>query len=288
MENTLQNEKSAKNIVKIALKTLLDCFIGLMLILVSIFALFPSFSLKINQTLGLKKVQEYNYQMIYDRSGNLADLYNLILYEEKLNHTQKELVCLNEMLASEDYKQFCDAMDEASIKRVGDKKLIPYSANVNGYLVGRKVQCLYMLGSKNVQSFVYEQTKNGKYKEYSFAVYVDLIASDKTLTTEQKRIVLDDFIELSELDTQKATLVSMEELVKNKIDGLKSLIELKSTSENDKLIFTYELMRFYGANASLYEILSTGANLTEDEKKGYENKHETNLNHYNELKTQLS
>lgn len=286
MDSSLQNEKSAKNIVKIALKTLLDCFIGLMLILASIFALFPKFSLKINQTLGLKRVQEYNYQMIYDRSGNIADLYNLIIYEEKLNNTQKELVCLNEILARDDYNEFCDGIDEASIKRVDDKKLIPYSANVNGYLVGRKVQCLYLLDSKNVQSFVYEQTKNGKYKEYSFAVYVDLVASDKSLTTEQKRLILEDFIGLSELDTEKATLVSMEELVKNKIEGLKSLIEIES-DENNKLIFTYELMRFYGANASLYEILSSGENLTEAEKASYEKKQQINLNHYNELKTQL-
>lgn len=286
MENMLQNEKNAKNIAKITLKTLLDCFIGLMLILASIFALFPKFSLKINQTLGLKRVQEYNYQMIYDRSGNIADLYNLIIYEEKLNQTQKELICLNEILVRDDYKQFCDSMDEASMKRVSDKKLIPYSANVNGYLVGRKVQCLYLLGSKNVQSFVYKQTKNGKYKEYSFAVYVDLVVRDKSFTDEQKSLILSDFIEMQEIDEESGNLVSMEELVKNKIDGLKSLIDI-GNDKNDKLIFTYELMRFYGANASLYEILSKRTNISESEKERFEDKYQINLNYYNELKTSL-
>lgn len=287
MENTLKEENLTKKTVKIALKMLLDCFVGLMVAFVSIFAIFPKFSLKINQALGLKRVQEYNYQMIYDRSGNIADLYNLIIFEEELEKTNKELICLNEILTRNDYDDFCKAMDEASIKKINNKKLIPYSANVNGYLVGRKVYCLYSLGSKNVQSFVYQQTKNSKYKEYSFAVYVDLVVGDENLTAEQKEIILSEFIDLQELDTEKAQLVSMKELVKNKIDGLNSLIKLESTSENNKLIFTYELMRFYGANASLYEILSKGANISEDDKKEYEEKQQINLNHYNEMKAKL-
>lgn len=275
MDKTLNNEKDVKNIAKIALKTFLDCFIGLMLILCSIFVLFPKFSLKINQTLGLAKVQEYNYQLIYKRSDNIADLYNVIICEENLGKTKKELNYLNEILARNDYQDFCKAMDNATISKLNDKKLIASTANVNGYLTARKVYCLYSLNSKNVESFVYQQTKSGKYKEYTFAVFVDLIVGDTNLTKSQKKELLSEFIVLSELDVENSKLISMEDLVEAKVAGLVSLVDNKNTTENDKLVYKYELMRYYGANVSLYEIL------------GDEGKQESNLNLYNNLKSQI-
>ncbi len=275
MDKTLNNEKDVKNIAKIALKTFLDCFIGLMLILCSIFVLFPKFSLKINQTLGMEKVQEYNYQLIYKRSDNIADLYNVIICEENLGKTKKELNYLNEILARNDYQDFCKAMDNATISKLNDKKLIASTANVNGYLTARKVYCLYSLNSKNVESFVYQQTKSGKYKEYTFAVFVDLIVGDTNLTKSQKKELLSEFIVLSELDVENSKLISMEDLVEAKVAGLVSLVDNKNTTENDKLVYKYELMRYYGANVSLYEIL------------GDEGKKESNLNLYNNLKNQI-
>lgn len=275
MDKTLNNEKDMKNIAKIALKTLLDCFIGLMLILCSIFVLFPKFSLKINQTLGLTKVQEYNYQLIYKRSNNIADLYNVIICEENLGKTEKELTYLNEILARSDFQDFCKAMDNATISKLNDNKLIASTANVNGYLTARKVYCLYSLNSKNVESFVYQQTKSGKYKEYTFAVFVDLVVGDTILTQSQKKELLSEFIVLSEFDVENSKLISMEKLVETKIAGLVSLVDNKNTSENDKLVYKYELMRYYGANASLYEIL------------GDADKQESNLILYNNLKSQI-
>ena len=50
--------------LKTGLKTLLNCFIGIMFILSFIFVVTPRFSLKVNNVLGLDKVKELNYQMI--------------------------------------------------------------------------------------------------------------------------------------------------------------------------------------------------------------------------------
>lgn len=274
MKSQLVEEKNVKKLAKIAIKTLIDCFVGLMLIICFIFVLFPKFSLKMHQSLGMEKVQEYDYQLIFDRTNNIADLYNVIIYEEFLGKTKKELGYLNEILVRDDYYEFCDAMDEATIKRLNDKKLIASSANVNGYLAGRKVYCLYSLGSKNVQSFVYEQTKNGKFKEYSYAVYVDLVNGDDSLTAEQKKTIFKELMLLQTVDTENKKLVSTEDLVENKIDGLKSLIAV-TTNENEKLVLKYVLMRYYSANATLYGIL------------GDEEKQTENSNLYNSLKLEI-
>ena len=78
MENASKEEKiSFKRGLKIGLKTLIACFVVIMFSLTFIFVLFPKFSLKINNSLGLTKLKELNYQMIYNRTDNISDLYNV-------------------------------------------------------------------------------------------------------------------------------------------------------------------------------------------------------------------
>ena len=90
MENVSKEENiSIKIGLKIGFKTLMWCFIGIMFIFSSIFVLFPKMSLKINNVLGLKKLKELNYQMIYNRTNNVADLYNLIIFEGELEDYSK-------------------------------------------------------------------------------------------------------------------------------------------------------------------------------------------------------
>ena len=130
--------------LKIALKTLLDSFIVIMLLLSSIFVLFPKFSLKIHQTLGNKRMQELNYKTIYSRSNNVADLYNLIIFKGEQGDYQEELSYIDTMISRDDYNSFCKNMDDASLDKISVDRLNSYSANVNGYLLSRKVICMYV------------------------------------------------------------------------------------------------------------------------------------------------
>ena len=99
MEHISKEEKNELILgFKIALRTLAYCFIVSMIVLCSIFVLFPKTSLKINEEFGFVKVQEYNYQLIYNRSGKITDLYNLVLFEEKQKNTAKELIYIDKML----------------------------------------------------------------------------------------------------------------------------------------------------------------------------------------------
>jgi hypothetical protein len=50
--------------LKTALKTFLSCFIGIMFVLSFIFVVSPRFSLKINNTLGFKKVKELGFSTV--------------------------------------------------------------------------------------------------------------------------------------------------------------------------------------------------------------------------------
>lgn len=274
MEQEESQEKiEFKNSVKIALKTLSACFIITMLFFCSMFVISPKTSLKLNEMFGFTKVQELNYQMIYARSKKVTDLYNVIIFEEKQKNYSKELYYINEMLARTDYNDFCVAIDKASIDSASDKNLIPYSSNVNGFLVSRKVICLYSLNQGNTDSFVYQQAKDGKITESSFATLVDLIYSDGTLTNAQKKSKIESLIELSQANGE--SMVSLQDLIDERVNKLKNNISAE-TDDNQKIILNYSLLRVYGARYYVYQVLGDDVKKTE------------NLNLYNETKSVLS
>lgn len=274
MEHMSKEEKNELVIgFKIALRTLACCFIVSMITLCSIFVLFPKTSLKINEEFGFVKVQEYNYQLIYDRSGKITDLYNLVLFEEKQKNTAKELVYIDKMLARTDYSAFCKSMDKASLESVKNKNLIPYSSNINGYLLSRKVICLYAKKTESFDGYLYEQTKNGDICEYSFSTYVDLVFADESLTTEQKKEKFDSLMLISKADGE--SMVSLETLVENRVNALNNRLSVE-TDDNQKIILNYTLMRIY---ASRYYVYSTQGNETlKQENSELYKQAKTNLN----------
>ena len=236
--------------LKIALKTLLDSFIVIMLLLSSIFVLFPKFSLKIHQTLGNKRVQELNYKMIYSRSNNVADLYNLIIFKGEQGDYQEELSYIDTMIARDDYNSFCKNMDDASLDKISADRLNAYSANVNGYLLSRKVICMYELKQDGMDSYIYRQTNSGKISEYSFSTYVDLIYFDQSLNDTEKAQKISSLLEIS--DIYDGRLLSLEDLVKTRVYSLNTALKVE-TDENKQDVFRYTLMRIYASRFYAYD-----------------------------------
>ena len=259
--------------LKIGLKTLLDSFIVIMLLMCSFFVLLPKFSLKIHQTLGMKRMQELNYKMIYSRTNNVADLYNLIIFQGEQEDYLEELSYIDSMIERGDYAGFCESMDEASLNKISSNRLNAYSANVNGYLLSRKVICMYELGQEGMDAYIYRQTKAGKISEYSFSSYVDLIYFDESLTKNEKAQKLSELIEISDIDDGR--LIYLEDLIKARVNALKSAIVIES-DENKKDVFRYTLMRIYASRYYVYDAIGDDDLKTE------------NYNLYKEIKAELS
>lgn len=250
MENVSKEENiSIKKGLKIGLKTLIWCFVGIMFIFSSIFVLFPKMSLKINNVLGLKKLNELNYQMIYNRTDKITDLYNLIIFEGELEDYSKELGYIDEIIKRDDYEDFCKSMDKASLGAAKEKTMIPYSVNVNGYLMSRKVVCLYNLKEVGLDSYVYRQTANGKLAEYSFSTYVDLIYSDNTMTETQKKETISLFMEMFDVSG-----IKLSDLVENRITLINDNLMLENTKEKE-ISLQYTLTRIYKSKYYVYDIL---------------------------------
>ena len=266
-ENSDKKLEYKTNII-IALKTLCFCFICLALFLCSVFVLFPNTSAKISQVLGFKHIEGLSYQKIYQRSGKITDLYNVIIFEQEQKHYETELKYVDIMLERDDYGGFCDNLDKASIKNSTDKNLIAYTANSNAYFLSRKVICCYKLG-KTIDNFVFGQLKNGKITEQSYATYVDLIFEDESLTSAEKQQKISQMIELEISGENLIDLLNL------RINNINDKISIE-TDDNKKIILTYCLMRTYRANYFVYDVL------------GDDTKKEDNYNLYNTAKINLS
>ena len=269
MNETLQTEKfDIKKSVKISFKTLLDCFVIIMLLMCSIFVLLPKTSLKIHETFGNKRIQELNYKMIYTKSNNIVDLYNLIIFESGLNNYNDELFYIDKMISRADYESFCKEFDGVSAEKISDEGLTLHSANVNGYLLGRKVICMYNLKENGLETYVYRQTKTGKLSEYIFSSYVDLVYFDKTLSQAEKKEKLSCI-----MDTMDGVNGKLSDLIQTRVDGLKTAIAISDSDKKD--VLRYTLMRIYASRFYVYDTLG-------DEELKNEN-HEA----YKEIKAQL-
>ena len=258
-----------KRAVKIALKTLLDSFVVIMFVMCCLFVVFPKTSLKIHEMLGNNKMQEHNYKMIYARSKDVTDLYNLIIFEGNLGNYKDELYYIDEMLARKDYANFCEQMDKTTIAELKEQQLTSYSANVNAYLLSRKVICMYNLQENGLETYVYRQTLTGKLSEYSFSTYVDLVYNDENLTKSQKSEKLSCL-----MDTMDGINGKLSTLVQARVDGLKTAITISDDDKKD--VLRYALMRIYASRFYVYDMV------------GNEELKAENLELYKEIKTELS
>ena len=245
MTETNENVKlDTKRVAKIALKTISNLFIGIMFALMVIFFAAPSFSLKISKTFGSLKGQEVCYERLYIQSGKISDLYNLILINEKQGDIENEFAYINQITKKSNYKEFCEAMDKASILKITSKELIPYTCDVNAYIRSQKVECMYELGEDQTIEVVV-QTVSGELTDISIAVYVDLINEDETLTEKQKT---EKFVELMGKNIiVGGASAGTQTILNDRIEDIKTELDKTDLTLARRILLEYSLVRIYRA-----------------------------------------
>lgn len=256
-EKELSKEKY-KLLLKTALKTLSYVFIGVMLFICACFHLSPTLSLKISQYLGSANAQEIAYERIYEKSGENADLYNLILFNQKQNDLSDELKYINELMSKKNYNEFCKALDKASFSEVESKELIPYMCDTNAYLRSQKVICTYKLGECD-EIYLIVQTSAGELSDLSVAVYIDLIHEDKDLTSTEKTEKISQFANKGIVVNQE--FKGADAIIDTRIEDISAKLAERLEVE-ERIIMQYSLVRFYKAK---YIINSYLGNETEKE-----------------------
>lgn len=154
-----------------------------------------------------------------------ADLYNLIVFEAEMQDYSKERYYINMLTSSSEYEDFCSRVDTAAIKSEDNLSLIPYVANLDGYLKNQMVKCLYNL-NLNAAGYVHSSLLDDSIN-YAFATYVDLINSNKLLSKEKKTEMYQELLStFSESETREVSELYQSKMAK--------LAILKAQAQEDK------------------------------------------------------
>ncbi len=240
------------NSLKTTAKILLACVVCFFYVISILFFLAPKFDAKIFGFVGLDKAQESCYLQEFKNTNDTADLYNLILLDQELGFYENELKYINQLLDREDYGEFCKKLNESTIKVVS-KELYPYSANTKGYVLNRKLKCMYQINKNDVNAglkhqimtFVRAQLNQEETYESTFATYVSLVLNDETLTREQQIELFDIF---DTVISTELTISTSELLEKKEAFYISNIIkQVEIQDEVREVILRKYLVDFYKA-----------------------------------------
>ena len=237
-----------KNALKKAAKTLLIVILVGFYVNVMLVALFPRFSVKVYNFMGLTRAEEYSLERVYEKSKDSADLYNLIVFEQMQKNNEKELNYINLLMVSDDYDKFCNELGASAIKTIEDKSLIAHMCNTKGYLINQKVKCLFNLGI-GAETFIYSNLNSNYLTENSYTTFVGLVF-DSNMTAAKKQEAITN---LNETFEQSNNNLTIEDLFKERIADI-MLERAKVTELVDKVLLEYALMENYKAGY-LYNVI---------------------------------
>lgn len=237
----------------------------------TLFSLFPSLGTEYYNILGLTKAEELCYERQYQKTDNIADLYNLVVFEQDKNNL-KQLQYINELMNKKGYTDFCEKLNDSALGKTTEKSLIAYVGDVHAYLVNQKVKCLYELNI-SAETFIYSCLKTDNLTEQSFASFVELVRKDNSLSKTEKTQKYEDLLSTFEADGQ-----TLEVLLNNRLLDINNKLGEMNLSENEKIILQYSLMNDYRACYIVYHTIGNEVKTSE-----FETKYNDARNVYNNL-----
>lgn len=278
----ISNEKALNKMVWInslvlVLKILLSCVLAFFYALSLFFVAVPTTSAKIFGFLGFKKAEEASYIRVYELSLDNADLYNVILFENKQDNTEKKLYYINLMLSSKDYDSFCIKYNQSSLaslvnsnNEINDKKRVPYICNINSYFLNQKVKCLNKLGAKSeiINNFVLNNLLGDDLFETSVATYVNIIYADNSLSSEAKIEKITDLLSVSNGEK------SIDQLIDDRLISLDEVLSRENLPVVSKILANFAVMNLRLAEFRIAEVKGEGVT---EAKTNYE----TAVSNYN-------
>lgn len=258
------------NSLVLTIKVVLSCVLAFFYALSLFFVAVPTTSAKIFGFLGLKKAEEASYVRAYELSLDNADLYNVILFENKQENAEKELYYINLMLSSKDYDSFCIKYNSSSLaslvdsnNEISDKKRVPYICNINSYFLNQKVKCLNKLGvkSESINKFVLNSLVGDDLFETSFTTYVNIIYADNSLSSEAKIEKVTDLLSVSNGEK------NIDQLIDERLINLDDVLGRENLPVVSKILAKFAVMNLRLAKYRIAEIKGEGVDLA---KTNYE------------------
>ena len=97
------DKKTWLNSFKTFAKIMLAVVFVFFYLISALFFLAPNFDAKIFNFFGIVRAEEACYEMQYKKSGQLSDLYNLVLFEQEHSNKEKELEYITELMSDDEF-----------------------------------------------------------------------------------------------------------------------------------------------------------------------------------------
>ena len=258
------DKKMWLNSLKMTGKILLCVIFVFFYMITTLFFIAPNFDAKIFNFFGFKNAEESCYLKQYENSGELSDLYNLVLFEQKQENYQEELYYINVLMRDKNYDEFCDRLDVSGIYNAGSKSMYVYVGDVNAYLVNRKIKGLYAL-NLGYRAEIIKSLKSGALTEYALATFVDLVKND-SITQGSKKSA---YVEL--MTRKEGESASITELLDDRIDLIEAKLEEERVSGTvEEILLQYALVKLNYAGYTLYKTAELDASKTVKYEQAYE------------------
>jgi len=248
-----QEEKKEEKEPKLALamvttfaKTLIILICSIFYIVATVVGLSPKSGIKVFEFIGSEKAALSCYERVYQKSGTLADLYNVVQKSISIKNHNKTSKYIKELQSKNSYNEFCIEVNDA-VLQVTEKKYLAYVGDLDGYLVSQNIIAKYLSGNKDEALILaISDLENDNIYSFGLSAYFSCLENDDSLTEEQKNLKISDISNII-VDSSLKVLDKIKER-RTSADS-----DLGNGGFNDKILRLYTSLKIENALLKIYE-----------------------------------
>lgn len=272
------NKKLWLNSIKLFLKIALILIAIFFFIVALLFYFAPKADAKLFNFFGLSKAEEKCYEQIYKKSGKTSDLYNLIIFDMEHEYTNQELKNIEKIFKAGDYDAFCEKLNLSGVMSAnGNKSLYPFVADTDAFFKTQQLRCTIKLGmsgklndwKNKVYELLFNNIKSNNLTDVSFESVMTMIASNKSLSIDEKQSFANQLAQKADNGT------SFQDLLNVKLEKIK---QAEGANDVQKILLKNAEVKLY-AGQYYFELLLNHGEESELTLK-IKNNHTTALNEY--------
>lgn len=229
-------------------KTLLVLICSVFYVVSAVVGLSPKSGIKIFEFMKAEKAALSCYERIYQKSGTLADLYNVVQKSISIKNYEKTSKYIKELQGKTSYNEFCIEVNDA-ILQVTEKKYLAYVGDLDSYLVSQNIMALYLDGKKDdALTLALSDLENNNIYSFGLSAYFACLAEDSSLTKEEKDVKIAQIASIV-VDSD----LSLTVLGKIKERRTNADSELSNGGYNDKILRVYTSLKIENVLLEIYE-----------------------------------
>lgn len=246
-----KNYKIGKDIFIAALKAILCSFLVFAFLAIGLYVINPKATAKICQSLGWKRAEVSCYELVYARSKNNDDLYNVIVKLGAIKSSARQIEYINKLKNSEQYAQFCENLDNSVIE------------NFNIDIISAKTLSLvfgtdeYLTSSLALDNMYLRQYQQG------YDIIEDIISSGAEDGTYS--LVLYSYVDylMSENVSKEVSYEYAEKLfISGAIDYLNSRVTSLGTTDADQVLQSHLQVKIEYSKYVIYYFVEGGESIS--------------------------